>query len=41
MMYVNVGGTKADRRFFPLLFNDDECDRLYEDTVAFVDELRG
>lgn len=38
-MYIELGGRKVDPRIFPLLFNQEQCDTLYEDTVAYLDKF--
>lgn len=37
MMYMSTGLKKLQRRELPIFWNDNECSRLYEDTMQFIE----
>ncbi|KAI0557708.1 short chain dehydrogenase [Gracilaria domingensis] len=39
MMYLKTGLQKIPMQYLPILWNDDECQRLYEDTMNFINAI--
>ncbi|CAN8063294.1 unnamed protein product [Agarophyton chilense] len=39
MMYLQTGLLKIRRQSLPILWDDNECKRLYEDTMDFIDSI--